>query len=419
VSILESVRLAFRALAANKLRSALTMLGIIIGVGAVITLMSAGAGVSVYIEEQFQSIGTNLLFVFPGSMEEARQGGGPGMMAQAETAELTNGDAQALGDPLRAPDVEAVSPQVLRSATVTAGRRNMIGQVLGVTPEFAEVRNWFPEVGEFIDQEDLNGRARVAVLGQTPIKELFPDNPYPVDETIKIGGIPFRVIGVLGSKGGSEFGDSDNRILVPLTTAQTRLFPSRSRSGEQLISIIMVKAIGEERMDAASEQIATILRERHGIDFRDEDDFSVVSQTDILNVFGQITSVLTIFLGAIAGISLLVGGIGIMNIMLVSVTERTREIGLRKAVGARRRDVLWQFLLEAVTLSLTGGLVGVGVGVLGAETISALVADFHSVVTPQAVVLATTFSAAVGLFFGIYPARRASLLNPIDALRYE
>jgi putative ABC transport system permease protein len=281
------------------------------------------------------------------------------------------------------------------------------------------VRNWFPEVGMFIDQENMNSRARVALLGRTVVEDLFPDNPYPLDQTIRINNIPFRVVGVLEEKGGSQFSDEDNTVLVPLTTAQTRLFPSRSRSGEQTVSAIVVQAASEDRMDAASEQVAAILRERHNIDFRDEDDFSIISQSDIVDVFGQITGVLTTFLGAIAGISLLVGGIGIMNIMLVSVTERTREIGLRKAVGARRRDILWQFLLEAMTLSLIGGLIGVGMGALGAEVVSALIDDFRSVVTPQAVVLATTFSAAVGLFFGIYPARRASLLNPIDALRYE
>jgi len=416
MNIAESLRLAFRALTANKLRAALTMLGIIIGVGAVITLMSAGEGVSVYIEEQFQGIGTNLLFVFPGSEEETR-GGPPG--SSSDTSELTNGDAEALNDPIRAPDVVAVAPQVFNTAVVATGRRDAVSQVQGVTPEFAEVRNWFPEVGDFIDQEDMNSRARVAVLGQTIVDNLFPDNPYPLEQTVKIKGIPFRVIGVLEEKGGSEFGDTDDTILVPMTTAQTRLFPSRSRSGERLVSFVMVQAVSEDRMDAAVEQISAILRERHGIDFSDEDDFSVVSQADIVAVFGQITGVLTIFLGAIAGISLLVGGIGIMNIMLVSVTERTREIGLRKAVGARRRDILWQFLLEAMTLSLVGGVIGVALGALGAEIISALIDDFRAILSPQAVLLATTFSAAVGLFFGIYPARRASLLNPIDALRYE
>ena len=416
MSILESLRLAFRALVANKLRAALTMLGIIIGVGAVIALMSAGEGVSVYIEEQFQSIGANLLFVFPGSEEEATSGP-PGM--RASTAELTNGDVEALRDPIRAPDVAAISPEQFRSTVVATGKRDTMAQVLGVTPDFARVRNWFSEVGMFIDQEDLNSRARVALLGRTVVEELFPDNPYPLEQTVKINDVPFRVIGVLEEKGGSQMGDEDNTVLVPLTTAQTRLFPSRSRSGEYRVSMILIEAVSEDRMDAAAEQVAAILRDRHGIDFSDEDDFSIISQADLVAVFGQITGVLTIFLGAIAGISLLVGGIGIMNIMLVSVTERTREIGLRKAVGAKRRDILYQFLLEAVTLSLIGGVIGIGLGVVGAEAISALAEDFRAVVSPQAVLLATTFSAAVGLFFGIYPARRASLLNPIDALRYE
>ncbi len=416
MNILESVRLAFRALAANKLRAALTMLGIIIGVGAVITLMSAGEGVSVYIEEQFQSMGSNLLFVMPGSMEQTRSGPA-GMMAGG--AELTNGDVEALRDPVRAPDVAAISPERFRTTVVATGKRDTIAQVLGVTPDFSRVRNWSPEVGVFIDQEDMNSRARVALLGKTVVEELFPDNPYPLEQTVKINGVPFHVIGVLEEKGGSQMGDEDNTVLVPLTTAQTRLFPSRSRTGEYRVSVIIIEAVSEERIDAAAEQVAAILRERHGIDFRDEDDFSIISQADILAVFGQITNVLTAFLGAIAGISLLVGGIGIMNIMLVSVTERTREIGLRKAVGARRRDILWQFLLEAMTLSLIGGVLGIGLGALGAGVVTMLIEDFRSVVTPQAVVLATTFSAAVGLFFGIYPARRASLLNPIDALRYE
>jgi putative ABC transport system permease protein len=416
VRILESVRLAFRALAANKLRAALTMLGIIIGVGAVITLMSAGEGVSVYIEDQFQGMGSNLLFVMAGSMEEASSGP-PGMGVSG--AELTNGDVEALNDPIRAPAVAAISPAQFRSTVVATGKRDTFPQVLGVTPDFSQVRNWSVEVGMFIDQEDMNSRARVAVLGKTVVEELFPDNPYPLEQTVKINGMPFRVIGVLEEKGGSQMGDEDNTVLVPLTTSQTRLFPSRSRTGEYKVSYIVIEAVDEESIDAATEQVSAILRERHDIDFSDEDDFSIISQADILNVFGQITGVLTTFLGAIAGISLLVGGIGIMNIMLVSVTERTREIGLRKAVGARRRDILWQFLVEAMMLSLIGGVLGIALGATGAQIITALIEDFRSVVTPQAVVLATTFSAAVGLFFGIYPARRASLLNPIDALRYE
>jgi putative ABC transport system permease protein len=418
MKVLESVRLAFRALAANKLRAALTMLGIIIGVGAVITLMAAGEGVSVYIEESFQGIGSNLLFIAPGSMEENRSSGGPPGTSPT-LAELTNGDAEALRDPVRAPDVVAVAPAVTNVAVVATGRRDMFAQISGVPPEYADIRNWYTEVGTYFDEGHMNSRARVAVIGKEVVKELFPDNPYPLDQTIKINDVPFRVIGILEEKGGSSFSNEDESVIIPLTTAQTRLFPARSKSGDYLIGGIIVQAASEDRMDAATEQVAAILRERHNIDFRDEDDFSMISQADIIAVFGEITGVLTIFLGAIAGISLLVGGIGIMNIMLVSVTERTREIGLRKAVGARRRDILWQFLVEAMALSVFGGIIGIILGATGAEIISALVDGFRAVVTPDAVVLATTFSAAVGLFFGIYPARRASLLNPIDALRYE
>ncbi|MGD2146277.1 MAG: ABC transporter permease [Anaerolineae bacterium] len=412
----ESVRIALRALGSNKLRAALTMLGIIIGVGAVITLMSAGEGVSVYIEEQFQGIGSNLLFVLPGGEEEAFSGP-PG--TSVGVAELTAEDAEALRDPIRAPDVAAVAPVFFRSTVVTAGKRDTVADIEGVTPDYPRVRTWFPEAGDFIGQVDLDSQARVAALGKTVVEDLFPDNPYPIGESIKINDIAFRIVGVMESKGGSSFGDQDASVFVPLTTAQMRLFSARGRSGEHLVTAIYVEAVSEDRMDAAGEQIAAILRERHDIDFTDEDDFSIVSQSDIIDVFGDITNVLTIFLGAIAGISLLVGGIGIMNIMLVSVTERTREIGLRKAVGARRRDILWQFLLEAMTLSLLGGLIGIALGASGATVISRLVDGFNAIVTSQAVLLATTFSAAVGLFFGIYPARRAARLNPIDALRYE
>ena len=412
MNLLESVRVALRALMANKLRSALTMLGIVIGVAAVITLMAAGQGVQLYVTERFQGIGTNLLFVIPGTMEAA---GPPG---HSIPRRLTMADAEALTDPFRLPDVARVAPELDRSATAVAGGRQTSTQVQGVTPEFALVRNWYPLVGRFISQHDLESRARVAVLGQTVVEDLFPDNPYPVGETVRINGVPFQIVGVMEEKGGT-FTDQDDAIFVPLTTAQIRLFSARTASGEYRVSFILVEAVSEDRMEAAAEEIRTVLRERHDIAFEDEDDFTVLSQADLIQTFGQITGVLTIFLGAIAGISLLVGGIGIMNIMLVSVTERTREIGLRKAVGARRRDILWQFLIEAVTLAVVGGLIGIGIGTLGAQIVSSLIEDFRSVVTPQAVLLATTVSALVGLASGLYPAWRASRLNPIDALRYE
>jgi putative ABC transport system permease protein len=328
------------------------------------------------------------------------------------------GDVEALSDPFRLPDVARVAPELDRSATLVAGGRQASSQVQGVTPAFTQVRNWHPVVGAFISRQDLEGRARVAVLGQTVVEDLFPDNPYPIGETVRINGIPFRVIGVMEEKGGT-FTDQDDTVFVPLTTAQIRLFSARTATGEYRVSIILVEAVSEDRMDAAAEQIRMVLREQHDIAFEDEDDFTVLSQADLIQTFGQITGVLTAFLGAIAGISLLVGGIGIMNIMLVSVTERTREIGLRKAVGARRQDILWQFLIEAVTLALTGGLIGIGLGAAGAQVVSTLIEDFRSVVTPEAVLLATTVSAVVGLTSGLYPAWRASRLNPIEALRYE
>jgi len=416
VSFLESVRIALRALTANKLRSALTMLGIIIGVGAVITLMSAGEGVSVYVEEQFRGFGSNLLFVIPGGEDQAFSGE-PGTITGG--AELTNDDVQALRDPIRAPDVVAVAPVVVQTTIVATAKEDMVARVEGVAPEYATVRKWFPVAGEFIREADIESRSRVTVLGQDVVDELFPENPYPLGETIKINDVLFRVIGVMEEKGGSSFGSQDETVMVPITTMQTRLVSMRSQSGDYQVSQIVVEAASKDRIDAASRQVAAILRDQHEIDFSDEDDFTIFSQEDIISVFGNITNVLTTFLGAIAGISLLVGGIGIMNIMLVSVTERTREIGLRKAVGARQSDILWQFLLEAISLSVVGGLIGIGLGALGASIVSNLIDGFSAVVTAQAVVLATTFSAAVGLIFGVYPARRASLLNPIEALRYE
>ena len=417
MSILESVRLALRALAANKLRAALTMLGIIIGVGAVITLMSVGDGVQAYITAQFQDMGTNMLIVFPGEVQNPMSSGAAMMGVGAS---LTVGDAEALADPLRVPDVVKIAPALAQFGRVAVGREERFTQVNGVTPELMEVRNWYPVVGEFISTQDLEGRSRVVVLGQTVVENLFPDNPYPLGETVRINNIAFRVIGVMEEKGGAtNFADQDDVVYVPLTTAQTRLFPARTLSGERTVSVIMAQAVSDERIGVAKEEIATVLRERHDIAFRDEDDFSIITQAGLLGVFEQIMEVITVFLSSIAAISLVVGGIGIMNIMLVSVTERTREIGLRKAVGARRRDILWQFLIEAVVLALAGGIVGIGLGATGAKIITRLIGEFRALLSLDAMLLATTVSAFVGLASGIYPAWRAARLNPIDALRYE
>ena len=415
MNLTSSVRIALRGLSSNKLRTALTMLGIVIGVGAVITLLSVGQGVEQYVTQQFQSVGSNLLFVVPGQLQQS----GPPIRGQRASQGLTYGDALAIADSFNVPDVVAVAPELYRYTAVSAGSRDALPQVSGVTPQFTAVRNWEAVLGEFIDETALAAQSRVAVLGQSVAERLFPDEDYPIGQTIKIGAVPFRVIGVMEEKGGSGFGDQDNTVFVPLTTAQARLFRDRTLSGEYRVSVIYATAVNEDRMEAAAQQIAELLRVRHNIAYRDDDDFTIINQSDIISIFGEITGVLTIFLGSIAAISLLVGGIGIMNIMLVSVTERTREIGLRKAVGAKRRDILLQFLIEAVVISMIGGLVGLGLGIVGAQAISRLAEELTAVLSAQSVLLAIGFSAAVGLFFGIYPATRAARLNPIDALRYE
>ena len=404
-SILEALRIALRALTVNKVRSSLTMLGIIIGVTAVIALVSIGQGFSTFVNNQFSSLGTNMLTVFRNRQVDNPQ-------------PLTIGDANALKDPLTVPGVQAVAPVYQSEASVARGSQKTTSQIAGVTPEYQGVRDYTVKTGRFVDEEDVNSRQRVAVLGATVAEALFPGSAYPIGETIRIKDVPFEVIGVLDSKGSAGPINNDDFVYVPISAAQTRLFSVSTVRGDPVISSISIEARSKEEMSAAQEAISAVLRQRHRIGPEEADDFSVMNQADLLATASTLTGTLTLFLGAIAAISLLVGGIGIMNIMLVSVTERTREIGLRKAIGAARSDVLLQFLIEAMILSLMGGLVGVGLGALASRLIGPAL-NVPTTVTPQSVALAVGFSGMVGIVFGIYPALRASGLNPIEALRYE
>jgi putative ABC transport system permease protein len=415
VNLLENVRLAFGSLVANKLRAVLTMLGIIIGVAAVITLVSVGEGVQDVVISEFEGLGNNLLFVLPGRPDANRQFGG----AQARGVDLTNKDVAALLDPLNVPDLIRVVPLYDRPAIVTRGGEEVRTTITGTTPDYTGIRNFYPILGDFFTDQDVTSAARVAVIGQSVYEELFPNGELPIGETVRINNVNFRIIGLMEEKGGSGFNDQDDVVLVPLNTAQRRLFPARRPDGQYRVDQILAQTTGEDRQEAAIAEMSIALRQSRGIEFRDEDDFTILSQAEVVGALGQITGVLTIFLAVIAGISLLVGGIGIMNIMLVSVTERTREIGLRKAVGAKRRDILWQFLIEAIILASVGGLIGLIIGAGGAYLIGTLNDTLQPVLAWNSVALAILFSAGVGLFFGIYPARRAAALNPIDALRYE
>ena len=414
MSFYESVRVAMLALAANKLRSILTMLGIIIGVSAVIALMSIGRGVEKFFVEQFTSLGTNLLYVFPGQLEGGPRRGG------RDRGVLTLNDSYAIANPLRVPDVIAVSPEVSGSALVARAGNDLNVSVSGVTASYQDTLSGDAAIGAFLTDADVEERARVVVIGSDVFGKLFQPNEDPIDQTIRVNNILFRVIGVMEERGAGIGGANlDEMIFIPLTTVQDRLFRRRTVSGEYQVNIIYASVVSEDRMEAAQQQITELLRERHNISFRGEDDFVIINQSDLISIFGDILSTMTIFLSAIAFISLVVGGIGIMNIMLVSVTERTREIGLRKAVGAKRRNVLGQFLIEAVTLALIGGMLGIALGAGGAVAATSFIPNFSAVVGFDAIAISILFSMAVGLFFGIYPAFRASRLNPIDALRYE
>jgi putative ABC transport system permease protein len=406
MSIYESLRTAATGLTTNKMRAALTMLGIIIGVASVVALLSIGQGVEASISGQIQSIGSNLLFVTADQPQDA-----------TAPAYLTSEDAQALADPFNVPALAAVAPAVQGQRRVTHGENATNLTISGTNSQYTVVRNLDLVAGGFLTEADLAEQAQVAVLGWQSYSDLFDEGEYPVGQPILIDGVRFEVVGVLKEQGG--FGSDDTTVYIPLTTAQARFFTQRTLSGEHPLAAIYVSAINETQVDAASQQIAEVLRERHDLATGDVNDFRVTSQQAILDIAGQITGILTVFLGAIAGISLLVGGIGIMNIMLVSVTERTREVGIRKAVGATKRDILLQFLLEAIVLSFLGGLLGIGLGITGANLVSNLSPDLATKVTAGVLALAAGVASAIGLVFGVYPAMRAANLRPIEALRYE
>ena len=415
-----SLYVALRSLATNKMRSGLTMLGIIIGISAVIILVSVGQGVQTMVADQMRDMGSDLMFVMPGQLESNNASMRTNFLRSANTSTLTLGDAAALDNPALAPDVMAIAPEFVGTGTVIYGNKNTSTTISGVTPPYTEVRSFYPMLGRFIEEGDLRSESRVAVLGQTVVEDLFAAGVNPIGQIVKINRVPFRVVGIMQRKGGTAFSNEDDVVLIPLTTAQSRLFGGRQITGEYTVSVIYARAVHESRMEGAREQIRQVLRSRHGLIYgTDEDDFSVLTQEDVASVLGSLTAILTMFLGLIAAVSLVVGGIGIMNIMLVSVTERTREIGIRKAVGAKRRHILVQFLIEAMVLSMVGGLVGIAIGVGGTVMASRMSDDLRTHISPTTIAWATGFSIAVGLFFGIYPAMRAARLNPIDALRYE
>ena len=406
---------ALSSLGSNKLRAGLTLLGVVIGVAAVISLMAIGRGVQQTITQRIQSLGTNLLFVRPGV---TTQGGISGAQGTAST--LTLEDAYALKDPVFTPSVVEVAPEISTTGQVVAGRNNTNTRIYGVTPEYQEARNFALSSGWFILPGHLLDHSQVAVLGSAVAEVLFGFRD-PVGQVVRINSRQFDVIGVLESKGGgNRFFSLDDQVLVPITTAYYRLASQRTARGGINVQTVNVQLRDVENVDAAIREVATVLRLRHRI--TREDDFSITSQQETIETLQETTNTFVLFLGAIAGISLLVGGIGIMNIMLVSVTERTREIGIRKAMGAKRRDILFQFVFEATLLSLGGGGAGVLLGLVLSLLLngrSLLGTPTQTIFSADIAILALGVSAAIGLFFGIYPAMRAAQLPPIAALRYE
>lgn len=401
----ESIAIAFTSLLSNKMRTILTMLGIIIGVGAVIVMVSIGMGVRQNITNSIASLGSNMLIVTPGS---ANKGGVRSAAGSSQKLKLD--DAEAIKKKIK--NIDYVSPTVNSSYQIVYGNENWNSSVYGVTPEYLKIRSLSVTSGSFITASDINSRNRVAVIGSTVASNLF-DTTNPVGKNIRIGNQPFRVIGVLESKGQSSMGnDQDDVVIIPLTTAQERLM------GITYIRSINIQVSDSSKMALVQEQVESLLRQRHRIRTGQDDDFTVRNLTSLLETVNNTTTMLTLFLGSIAAISLLVGGLGIMNIMMVSVTERTREIGIRKALGATFKDIMLQFLIEAVIIGVVGGVLGILFGVESALLVSK-VSTFTTYITVFPIVISFSFSVGIGLFFGLYPARKAARLDPIEALRYE
>jgi len=407
-TFLQSLLIAVRALRVNKMRALLTMLGIIIGIAAVIAMVAIGAGASKMISDQISSIGSNLLLVIPGSITSGGMRTGSG-----STQTLTYDDAKAIK--AECPSVAEAAPTVRGSGQVVYGNQNWSTVLNGVTPEMLTVRDWPVVAGRNLSQSDVDGAAKNCLLGQTVADNLFGASD-PIGKIVRIRKIPFTVVGLLARKGQSPQGqDQDDVIYLPLRTAQRKLIGSQF---PDTVGAILVQAKSSEVLEKAEEEVTALLNQRHRVGPSREVDYTVRNLSEILAVAEQSSKVMSLLLGAVASISLVVGGIGIMNIMLVSVTERTREIGIRVAIGAKKRDILLQFLTEAVLLTTLGGIIGMIVGIVGAKLVASLV-GWPTLVSPQTIVIAFAFSAGVGVFFGFYPARKAASLNPIEALRYE
>jgi putative ABC transport system permease protein len=405
-----TVRMAAAALRTNRLRTALTALGVIIGVGAVVTMMAIGAGAQARVTEQIRSLGSNLIIVLSGSITSSGVRLGSGSQLT-----ITEDDARAIQRDVRS--VEVAAPTMRGGVQVVFGNSNWSTALQGVTPEYFQARDWGAVSGRLLTPDDVDAASKVVVLGQTVAENLFGGTD-PVDQTVRIKAVPFTVVGVLARKGQSTRGDDqDDTLMIPLSTAKKRVL-GVSQANARSVGSILVKVTAPDRMTEAEALIRDLLRERHRLQPHEEDDFAIRNLSEILASQEAASRVLSLLLAAVAAVSLVVGGIGIMNIMLVSVTERTREIGLRRAVGARRRDILSQFLVEAVFVSLAGGLIGIAVGIVGSYAIG-YVFQWSVLVSWFAVLPAFLFAAAVGVFFGYYPARKASRLKPIEALRYE